>query len=448
MPVARKLAGWLLFICSSISVAAANHNLFVSATGDCNGTGTAARPFVRLTAALARVRTLRAAGDSETVTIHVAPGQYVVSRTPQDCTIEALPIIVNVSDVRILGATELLTDPETEVPTMAIPGGSDFVAAEVLTGGEALLLVTPDAAGNPPERVRVSGLSLQGVGLVGHGLFLDRAQDFVVQGNVTMQFLNGIRTRGASGKVLGNLTINNHDTGMVITAGSKVSPAAVDIRANRACGAELGILLVATGAYALSSPGAAPLATQFDPSADADTIPNQVVASLRNNVMCSNTIAGLRVFAIGQLGNAYTVMNSNRYDTFVTIDSRGNHFSNNFYGISLDGGFPRRSPTFSYSTVIQAGFREEVASGSVMANTFLGFVRLQVALGTVPPRMFEPLSNSSMVIEADGNLLESLNFSHPAVDGITGAVLDNHLTVNGLPIPNGSCIGVCPDPIQ
>ena len=438
----------LLLVCSPLAAATAERNLFVSPSGAWSGTGTAADPFARLTDAVARVRELHAAGDTDTITIHVAPGRYLVSRVPQDLVTEPLPIVVDVSDVKILGATELALDPETNTPISALPGESVLVAAQTLVGGEGMILLTPDAGGHAPHGVRISGLTLDGVGFGGQGMFVDRAQEFLIHGNVATRFVDGVRTRDASGDLRGNLMLSNQNTGMTITAGSNVSPAVVRITENRAGGSEIGILLVATGTNALASPNAAPITAQFDPAVDADTIPNRLTASVRNNVMSSNTIAGLRVFAVGQLQNSYSLLNATRYETFVSLDSRGNRYFENTYGISLDAGFPRRSSTLAYTSVIDARFRDEVPSNNVTANAFFGFVRLQVATGVASPVNFEPLSGATLTVDADEGLLQGLNFSHPATDSIGGASLANRLIVNGVEVPNGACIGVCPDPLD
>lgn len=207
MRIRCKVAGLLLCVCiSAIALADPNSkNIFVSPHGECSARGTAADPFPRLTDALAHVRELRAAGWTETVTINVAPGQYTVSRTPQDCSTEQLPIKIDVSDVVIAGATAFDVDPQTNTPVSSLPGGSLFIAAQALVGGEGMVLLTPNADGDVPQRVWIRGLVLDGLGLGGNGFFVDRAQQFRLQDNEARRFLNGIRTRGATGEALGNL---------------------------------------------------------------------------------------------------------------------------------------------------------------------------------------------------------------------------------------------------
>ena len=248
-------------------------NLFVSTVGACEATGSASDPFARLTDALDRARQLRASGNGGAVTIHVMPGDYVSSHAPTNCAVDPIPIKIDLSDVTIHGATRLEMDPETETPLSVLAGGSNFSALEALVGGEGLLLITPDSHDEPPARVRIVGLALDGLTSTGQGFFVDRAQDFELRGNSVRRFTNGIRTRGASGELKGNLLNDNHDTGMVLTGGSTVSPAAINVVGNRACNAEIGFLLVGTGTFALSSPGAAPIRTQFDPATDTATIP-------------------------------------------------------------------------------------------------------------------------------------------------------------------------------
>ena len=160
---------------------------------------------------------------------------------------------------------------------------------------------------------------------------------------------------------------------------------------------------------------------------------------------CSNNLAGVRFFGVGQLANAYGLVNSHHYETFATINARGNRFSGNAYGVSLDAGFPSRIVGNSYSTHVQAGFKDDVFTGNTIANGFLGFVRLQVALGRAPATAWQPLDHSSMAIGASDGLLQTLNFSHPAVDPVTGLPLNNSLVVNGAAVPKGLCIGSCPD---
>ena len=429
---------------TGLAMSRAAINLFVSANAACWASGSARDPFARLTDALHRARQLRDSGNLAVVTIHVMPGDYVVSHAPADCTVDPLPIRVDLSDVTIHGATQLAIDPETGTPLSVLPGASNFRALEALAVSEALLLITPDAHGVPPVRVRIDGLALDGLASTGHGLFVDRAQDFELRGNSARRFNNGIRTRGASGEMRGNVLTDNHDTGMVLTGGSTVSPAVMNVVGNRACNGEIGFLLVGTGVFLLSTPGAAPIDTSFDPTTDGTTIPNRLAVSLRDNVACFNSLGGVRFFAVGQVANAYALLNSHHYETFATIDSRGNRFSENLYGVSLDAGFPSRIPDNSYATQVHAEFTDDVFIGNTMGDGFLGFLRLQVALGRASAALWLPLDRSTITIRANRGL-SSLNFSHPATDTVTGLPLSNTLVVNGAVLPNGSCIGACPD---
>src|SRR5687768_7616611 len=76
-------------------------------------TGTADLPFKRITDALARARTLRATTDAPIV-VSVSAGTYVGSYTSAATAtaFEVLPLILNISDLELRGATRMLLDPD------------------------------------------------------------------------------------------------------------------------------------------------------------------------------------------------------------------------------------------------------------------------------------------------------------------------------------------------
>src|SRR5262245_11277254 len=104
----------LTTLCSAQAHAA---DLYADASVAANGDGAAARPYWRITDAVARARLLRqtaAIPAGERIVIHVAPGVYLGSKVNSALNhnphYEELPLLLNVPNLTLAGSTILTTD--------------------------------------------------------------------------------------------------------------------------------------------------------------------------------------------------------------------------------------------------------------------------------------------------------------------------------------------------
>src|ERR1043166_6751220 len=142
------LAGFALVALFVVPAHAAD--LYADASVTVNGDGTAARPYWRITDAVARARLLRRTAAiplSERIIIHVAPGAYLGSKENsvlnQNPRYEPLPILLNVPNLTLAGATVLTLDARS-LPTGVLPGTESLVKTLDYTSsfGDSLILIS------------------------------------------------------------------------------------------------------------------------------------------------------------------------------------------------------------------------------------------------------------------------------------------------------------------
>ena len=139
-------------------------DLYADASASANGDGTAARPYWRITEAVARARWLRqtaAIPPSERIVIHVAPGAYfgskenpVLNKNPRS---EALPILLNISNLTLAGSTVLTSDAQG-LPISMVPGTETLLGTEdhYNSTGQSLILLSRTTDGWVSDDVTVT----------------------------------------------------------------------------------------------------------------------------------------------------------------------------------------------------------------------------------------------------------------------------------------------------
>ena len=151
-------------------------DLYADASANENGDGSAARPYWRITDAVAHARALRqtaAIPTSERITIHVAPGAYfgskenpALNRNPR---YEALPILLNMPNVTLAGSTVLTTDGRG-LPTGMVPGTETLLATGDFYDdtGKSLILIsrTTDGCRSASPRITSAGSFTTALGAV------------------------------------------------------------------------------------------------------------------------------------------------------------------------------------------------------------------------------------------------------------------------------------------
>src|SRR6266852_4955682 len=141
---------------------AGNANPYVDAAAKENGDGSREHPFWRITDGVVAARALRQHYHHHGITLHVLPGTYVGSYEADHLAgnprLELLPIILNVSDLSLEGATELDEDANG-LPTGTYPLESEtFLTTDLhLSPGQTLLLIATTTDGMAGNGVSVSG---------------------------------------------------------------------------------------------------------------------------------------------------------------------------------------------------------------------------------------------------------------------------------------------------
>jgi hypothetical protein len=367
-------------------------HLYVDATATENGDGSRHRPFWRISDAVVRARELRQEDPRHEgrIVIRVLPGAYTgsydASHLARNPRLELLPIIVNVSNLSLEGATELDEDTDS-LPTGTFPPESEtFLTTDLpLTRGQVLLLIASTTDGMAGDRVSVSGLVLdaqdQDLGAPGGFLiFADRVSEFSIHNNLTRRG-NGVGSRLASGAFEANFcTANNPhpppgtlgSAGIFFTGGSIVHPATVTLRRNRsirnAGGASVdavaNFLQLDLGANALRLE---PLQLTYDANNpdDQENIPHTLVATIEDNDFSDNTFFGLRLGFFPP--TYYSTVNATQPITgTLSVTVHGNRINSNgqWYGITVDAFSSFRSNPRQLTGTFEGMFEDNSLVGN------------------------------------------------------------------------------------
>ena len=168
--------------------------LFVDAVATQNGDGSRDNPFWRITDAVERARALRQEDHEKRIVIDVLPGTYTGSydpaHLPSNPKLELLPIILNVSDLSLEGATAFDEDGHGLLTGTYPPETETLVTTDLpLTRGQMLLLIASTTDGMAGNQVSVSGFvtdaQAQGQpGVPGFLIYADRVSDFSIHHNL------------------------------------------------------------------------------------------------------------------------------------------------------------------------------------------------------------------------------------------------------------------------
>ncbi|HZR84546.1 MAG TPA: right-handed parallel beta-helix repeat-containing protein [Candidatus Binatia bacterium] len=442
-------------------------DLYVAASGSPYASGSAANPYRRITDAVARARAERAtaaiAPDDE-IRIHVAPGMYVGSfdaaEVQEHREYEVLPIILNIPRLTLLGST-VLTRDERGLATETLPGSESIVAPDVaLRPNQYLVLVTRTADGSRGDGVTLDGFVFDGKlgDLPGAAVFIDRVSEFRFTNNVVERSAFGVMTRLASGTIERNLLADNLELGSILTGGSRAQPATVLVRANRITrnaahgisGAVGGWVRLVTDAGGNSIPLLEPLQTTFDRNnpADADNIPDTLNVTLDGNDVSDNGDpnsrfggTGIRLVGIWPDLTYTTTDSSQPVTSSLVANVVGNTCDRNgAYGVAIEAGDTQRSAPRRFIQSLAVNFERNIFIGNDRAPALFTFTYWLVSFGTTPQisKKFAEASTFA-VSDTDGELV-MFDYDNPVTDPVSGAVLNNTLTLNGVEAPQGKSI--------
>lgn len=441
-------------------------DLYVAATAPVTGgDGSFANPYRRITDAVVRARSDRETGaipPDRLIRIHVAPGTYVGTFFEFDLSghpeYEILPIVLNVRRLAIFGSTHLVRDARG-LPTGSEPGATILQSNRRLFAFQFIVLITRtsgDAIGN---EVTVEGLSFddfQDVRGVANSasVFVDRVSDFRLRNNLMQHEDFGVVTRLASGTLEGNLLVENGEATSV-TGGSLVHPATVLLQANRATrNTSHGFMNIATGVVAgLPSAGSnppdlaaaisEPLQTTFDRNdpGDLQNIPDTLTVVLAGNDVSANGQLGIRFMAnVHPLTYRTSDETQPLTGTLQAFVLRNTSVGNGFYGVDLEGGFTERTEPRRFVQDLSVYFERNSFAGNGLAGALFSFRHWAAAVGFEPLERFKFAEDSTYQVTDPEGELAGFDLDHPATDPLSGTVLDNLLTVNGVEVPNGTII--------
>jgi hypothetical protein len=422
-------------------------SFFVDSAAPLGGDGSSKSPFARITDAIEAARgiTGKAHGKGhEEIVVHVAPGKYVGSYSKacldKNSKTECLPIAINVPNVRLQGRTELEQD-DLGLPTAAKPGSETILTSDApLTGEQALIVITRTKDGSVGDNVSVMGLVLDANG--GRGAWADRVSGLTFKGNVVQNSFAGIAVHMTSGRIEGNLAHKTpNGTGIGVGAGSKNNPAEVFVAANRSVSNFVGLLIGGTANlldmdFGHNSVQATPYLKVF-PKSQGDDVPNQLSVTITANDLSNNSAAGLRCYMYQP--QTYSTRDG-RLTAEINAAVSGNRCNGNAqYGIVVDAGWTYENAQIHYKGTFSGAFGGNTLEENVCNVAYLGFNRLQVAMGKASPKDWQYAEGSTYVITDQDGELAGFDYDHPAIDpsGDPNLNLQNTLAYDGEAVPNG-----------
>jgi len=381
--------------------------------------------FPTIQAAIAQARIDRLSPNfppDEIIVIHVGVGQYV----------EAFPLILDVPNLRLDGATILLTD-EHGLPTGLIASETRLVAKPPLTGLQTILLIGPTSSELTGIGVTVQGLVLDagnnGSASDGRDIVIDRVSDFSIRRNVlTGSAALAIDGRASSGVIEQNFIIGA-GCGTCISAGNNEAPAHYSFLRNRSVENVFAGVLVAGSSYGgVLHPALLPVA--------AGTTFDSVTAVISDNNLSDNNhdphfTSAIRLFAF--IPGVPTAQTGADLDVSVT----NNTLMNNSFGVKIDAGFAFRADQRTWTAGFRTIFSGNSISGSKRTPALISFTHSTAAIYPAALKDFKYLQDSTLTIRDSGGDLEGYWLDRPMTDPIDGRTLNNVLEVNGVTIANG-----------
>ncbi len=424
----------LAFFAAAPALAGASIDIYVNAAAPPGGDGSAASPHARLTDAVVQARAARAKSGKRIV-IHVAAGTYVGSYKNSGPKIEPLPIIVNVRNLSIVGATVLTFDAEG-LPTGFVAASATVFAAEpALDFGQRFLVVggTPDGASG--DGVTISQCAFDGrapdnFGNNGFMVEMNRVAGFVFEKCAATRCAVGVVTTASSGVVRQSF-MTNASVGICLFGGNESFPASVDVLQNRSAGNREGGFVA----------NPEPFSFVFD--SNLAPLGGEVFDTIACNIIgndFSDNFYGDKGLAWGiRLGMNNFAFNPAVTTTYLTATIRGNRIANNSWGVMIDAAFPFRFRPEPLGGFLTATFEDNEVSGN-RESAIVSFTRYDASLARGRLKTWKYFENSLYDITDLGGDLAGYLYDNPAVDPEDGTVLDNVLKVNGVAIPQGTNI--------
>jgi hypothetical protein len=416
-------------------------DIYVDAGGSSTGDGSAPNPYWRITDAVNRARGDRqnaAIPAGETIVIHVAPGSYVGSYSPPGSArqMELLPIVLNMPNVVLSGATVLALDARG-LPTGVAPGASQTILTSADPLGSTKQMVVAVASttdGGAGNNVTISGFIFDQpvANHFGTAVFADHVTGLVLRGNWMRNAGKQVDLRFSSGLLEGNLVTDSpNGAGIYLAAGSVSYPAQVTVRANRSNqNGEHGLMAIGSVQHVDPDLGLTKLTTLSESLTKAE--PHSLDAAIMGNDLSQNHNLGLRLLIISP--SYFFNPGDDQVPPTLSVTVTGNTLNGNGnYGLDIEGG----DTYLAGSKTMDGAFSGAFSGNQLVGNGRNGTIFTFTYGNEAPSDSSVYLRNSAFqALDLDGELA-GFDYANPLLDPIDGTPLTNTLSVNGTVIPPG-----------
>ncbi|HMK22489.1 MAG TPA: hypothetical protein VK466_09160, partial [Terriglobales bacterium] len=428
-------------------------------------------PCLRITDALAQARAIRYAQMLEPhfqddgmrpIEIIIAPGSYVGTFGDNpDGRLEEYPLLINIPQVALRGATQLALDSRGRPAANLQPDGTltaldesshtvlRMKPQETRSATAFIILVLPTTDVATGIRSHASETAIEGLSFdVGAGpvIGVDRAPGFVLWG-CAFASAGAVDVVNSSARFEKNLFYKG-DIGIVVNMADRSQPHKVVVRDNTAIGKTNGSLYLSASGYDASS-----LfllwrhASEF--LYEPFLMPPQTYGKVivENNLFTGSTANANLGFAVRIVAtDGQVTAPATTGEMGVTL--HGNELTNNRSGLMLDAGFPARvlsgqaeQTTGPWMAHIRVLLRDNVITGNLRSAAAMSFTRFQAALLPANLATFKYAESSKFELaDPDGNAAD-LWVDHLELDPKSGRTLNNTFIHNGvvIPAPARSC---------
>jgi hypothetical protein len=413
--------------------------IYVDANANDDGTGTASAPYRSIAQAMEHAREIRKT-DLSRIVIHVAPGTYN----------ENFPLYVDVSNLALRGSTRLIEDDDDlpgncgrdNAPIPCIEPGTETVITPLPPlVGQVLFTLAPTKA-NPASNladITISGFIFDGQSSTpgsGVSIDIDRVDNFLVDHNVIRGGAPGLITRMSSGRIQSNFAYNNLD-GFILSGGSKIYPARVELIANRSINGRTNMGAFALGAASVKTkadPNVAEIQTVYDPALHPEEVPDKLAMLVIGNDFSGNMF-GFRFEQYIDGGGFYDTSGNQPMTANITATVRRNLCRNNAeYGFLVEGVWVPRTNPRRFTGTFNGSFEANDCSGTGRAGIFGGFfTNGQVTRNPAQINTYKYVQDSQFTLRLDDATLSSgLDYDNPVLDPADKQTpLNNQLMLNG-----------------
>ena len=314
--------------------------IYVDCAATFQGTGSARRPYWRITDALEGARRLRQA-DPRRIVIRVAAGvcsgNFEAQPTGRtDRPPELLPLVVNVPNLTLHGTGVM--EYADGFPVAHRPGTATTISVDTPHFGaldNAVIFIGPTTDGGRADGAVIEGLAIDDAFNSWLGIFMTRTAGLTVR-NVVVEHVGFgvVQATDCSGSIVGN-ALHDGTPGLFVAAGARSSPAKLYVGGNTITGNYEGLAVLGNSmATEQLDMGANPIAVlPYPVNPTYSEMGNHIDVEIAGNDVSSNYV-GLRLALLGifhypysQSGHINASVHDNRF-----VDNAG-------FPLAIDEGY-------------------------------------------------------------------------------------------------------------